>query len=167
MHWLENFLEMVRRYYRPARPVPVDCGEIIPNDIIYLVIPHWPNIANEGKLKIRSPRYKLKTFDSIERYLLHCKCHSRYQPYVPGFHECGHFAADALGQICHNPDWTGTAFGTIIYAPEIAWHEENIVIGCDSPESPIPKMRFWNAQDGMWRANSQVIGHPVDTIWIP
>lgn len=160
MKWLENFMALVRQYYRPSYPTPVELGEITPNDMALLIVGVWPNAVNEGKVKIRSAKYKRRTWDSIERFALHTKVANRYRPFTKHFRECGHFAADLAGQFYHNKQWQGQAIGTIIYMSGVGWHEVNIVFGGDPPT-----MRFWEAQDGVW--TTRVAGAELDTIWIP
>ncbi len=157
MSFLEYFSKIMA-FYRPSFPAPVDVSVITPNDMYPKILEAWPNAINEGRVKVRSARYKVRTKQSVARFAIHTKVHTR--SFVEGFYECGHSTADLSGQFYHNKDWQGQAIGTIIYGNPVRWHELNIVFLPD-------KMAFWEPQDAAWKPYHQVAGRPLDIIWIP
>ncbi len=159
MNFLEYFSKIMK-YYRPSFPVPEDVSVIMPNDMYPKILQAWPNAIDEGKVKIRSAKYKVRTRPSFEAFALHTKVQGKYRPFIEGFRECGHSAADLAGQFYHNKDWAGQAIGTIIYANPVRLHELNIVF--------LPGvMAFWEPQDGVWKPYYMVAGQLLDIIWIP
>lgn len=160
--WLENFLALVSQYYRPSIPAPGQQAVVnTSTDIAPVILANWGmEVFNQGKIKIRSGQYKLASLDSLERFALWAKVGSRHRPYQPYFRECGHFAADLMGQFIHH--WPGQFFGCITFAlPGGAAHEVNITF------SPDLELRFWNPQDEIWIPNQQVLQGALDQIWHP
>ncbi len=159
MSFLEYFSKIMA-FYRPFFPAPVDVSVITPNDMYPKILEAWPDAINEGRVKVRSAQYKVRSRRSFERFAIHTKTHGKYRPYVEDFYGCSQSAAALMGQFYHNKDWAGQAIGTIIYGNPVKWHEINIVF--------LPgKMAFWEPQDAVWKPYHQVAGRPLDIIWIP
>lgn len=165
MKWLENFIALVRQYYRPAHPTRIDLGTFdTSQDIAPLIADAWGyGVFGENKIKTLSGEYKATTIDSLLRFVKHCKIDEL--DYVEPFHNCPDFAMGLLGKLTNTKQWWGTAFGYLCIMTPVGWHAINIAFAYPDKDDLTCTMYFIEPQDARLLTYSEIPA--LDLILLP